>query len=262
MHFPVKYLLLLDRDCFFSSPDILYAELIARNMVYAIRYCAGKPSTQRLSVLSYVCSVGCKEPPKGKDTHAGRMQVNKGACAQVDFVKPESQVVSHHFTRCMKKPEVQTSHYNLNNKQDNEMRINYRKTVYRDLVPPSLEPHNTNIRKSAEKYAKAMRNKPSWLEKQMIDFLKYQDIKYQFQKIIYIKSGAGYIKYYYIVDFFFPQKNIILEVDGAFHKNQEEFDEFRTKDIQKYYPKYTVIRWDNKDFRSYSNMKKLISLLK
>lgn len=127
-------------------------------------------------------------------------------------------------------------------------------------IPKGL--HNKNVRKNAELHANEMKLHPSWLERQMIEFLNNQKIKFEFQKIFYIRSSGGFIKQYYIADFYIPKKHIILEVDGKFHNDQVKLDSFRTWNIQKHYPKTKVVRWVSEDFRSYTNMKKLIEILK
>ena len=137
----------------------------------------------------------------------------------------------------------------------------YNRTV-REFIPIPKEPHNTNMKNSAKGNATYMKKHPSWLEKKMMEFLDNQHIKYEFQKVFFIKSKGGFIKSYYIVDFYIPDKKVILEVDGQFHKEQKEYDDFRTRDIQKHYPKIQVIRWEARDFHSYVNMKTLLSLIK
>jgi very-short-patch-repair endonuclease len=91
----------------------------------------------------------------------------------------------------------------------------------------------------------------------MIELLDSWKVKYEFQKIFYIKSKGGFIKQYYIADFYIPKKHLIIEVDGKFHKDQVAFDEFRTKNIQKHYPKITVARWEYKDFSIVNSLKQL-----
>ena len=131
-----------------------------------------------------------------------------------------------------------------------------------DFIQISKGPHNKNVRKNAELHANEMRQKPSWLEKQMIEFLNNQKIKFEFQKIFYIRSSGGFIKQYYIADFYLPKKHIILETDGKFHRMQTKLDNIRTKTIQRHYPKVIVVRWNSEDFHSYTNMKKLLEIIK
>lgn len=138
----------------------------------------------------------------------------------------------------------------------------YRNTIYRDFIPVSKEPHNTNIRKNAIENAAYNRKHPSWLEQKMIEFLDGQKIKYVFQTIIYITSKGGFIKHYYIADFYIPDKKVIIETDGKFHDDQKEYDALRTKEIQKQFPGIVVVRWNTQDFNSYIKMKKLLELIK
>lgn len=49
-------------------------------------------------------------------------------------------------------------------------------------------------------------------------------IHYQRQKVI--------VKY--IVDFYLPKRNLIIEVDGAYHAGCKEYDEMRQKDLERY----------------------------
>lgn len=107
-----------------------------------------------------------------------------------------------------------------------------------------------------------MRSNPSWLEKQMIEFLTNHKIHFEFQKIFYIRSSGGFIKQYYIADFYVPKNYTILEVDGKFHKDQVKLDNLRTWNIQKHYPKVRIVKWVSNDFHSYNNMKKLLEVLK
>lgn len=130
------------------------------------------------------------------------------------------------------------------------------------FTPIPKGPHNSNVRKNAELHANEMKSDPTWLEKQMIEFLHNHKISFEFQKIFYIRSSGGFIKQYYIVDFYIPKKHIALETDGKFHRMQTELDNLRTKTIQRHYPKVTVVRWASEDFHSPANMKKLLDILK
>lgn len=130
-----------------------------------------------------------------------------------------------------------------------------------NFIPIPKGPHNQNVRKNAELHANEMKYNPLWLEKQMIEFLTNHAIKFEFQKIFYIKSSGGFIKQYYIADFYIPKNHTILEVDGKFHNDQVKLDNLRTWNIQKHYPKVRVVRWNASDFKSYNNMKILLQVL-
>lgn len=119
--------------------------------------------------------------------------------------------------------------------------------------------NNEKMKESAELHAWEMRQKPSYLEKMMIGFLKAHNIiDYEFQKIFYIAGKNQYITQYYIADFYFPSKKLILEVDGKFHNKQIKQDNRRTQILKQYYRKIKVIRFTYSDF---SNEKKMMELL-
>ena len=148
---------------------------------------------------------------------------------------------------------------NHHNNQDNEMARMY--DVNHWDVPKSAKQHNESMMKSAEKYANAMRKHPSFLEKIMLGLLKSNGIKFDFQKIFYIKN-TGRITRYFIADFYIPSKKLVIEVDGNFHKNQIDRDEERTKLIEKHFPKTKVIRVTFEDINNLEKASSLMNKLK
>ena len=110
----------------------------------------------------------------------------------------------------------------------------------------------------AEYRANEMKTWPSALEERMMEFLNENHIKYESQKIIYIYANDGWIIRYYIADFFIPDRDIIIEVDGKFHDEHKQHDKMRTRDIQNQYPHLEVLRYRWKDL---SNEKKMLDLL-
>jgi hypothetical protein len=99
---------------------------------------------------------------------------------------------------------------------------------------------------------------PSPLEEKMQEFLIKRDIYYEAQKIFYIYADDGWITRYYIADFFVPEANLIIEVDGKFHDNQKQKDKNRTKDIQENYPNVEVFRWKWSDFKDIYRVEELL----
>lgn len=116
---------------------------------------------------------------------------------------------------------------------------------------------NSKMQEVAEKYAIKSRKNPSPLERAMMEFLNNHHIKYEFQKpcCIYTK---GVITQFFIVDFYIPQKKIIIETDGKYHDKQLEYDDYRTKTIKKQHPGVEIIRWRFKDFHSPHKLKELL----
>lgn len=125
-----------------------------------------------------------------------------------------------------------------------------------------LSEHNKEVRQSAEFRASEMKAWPSPLEEKMKEFLEENWIFYEEQKIFYICAEDGWIIRYYIADFFIPDKNIIIEVDGCFHDKQRQKDKERTKVIQEHYPNIEVLRYKWEDLRDDYVMDKLLYKIK
>ena len=113
----------------------------------------------------------------------------------------------------------------------------------------------------SKRNARAMRREPSELEKKMMIFLDNHHVYYEFQKPFHIKDDKGFIRKFYIADFFIPKLGLIIETDGKFHDNQTELDKIRTIDIQTHCGDYKVIRWRWHDFESIVKIRRLLSIL-
>ena len=92
----------------------------------------------------------------------------------------------------------------------------------------------------------------------MRDFLDDHGVDYEFQKIFYIYDDDGWIIRYYIADFYVPETDLIIEVDGKFHDNQKQHDKNRTKLIQEHYPEVDVYRWRWADFSDEDKVEELL----
>lgn len=130
------------------------------------------------------------------------------------------------------------------------------------FIPIPKGPHNENMVKNAEGNAKYKRKHPSELEKKMMEMLDNQGIRYEFQKIIYVKSSGGFIKQYFIVDFYIPQRDVIIELHGASSENTIKCASEKKATIKRAYPLYTVIDWFSMDFSIYIKQKRLINLIR
>ena len=120
-----------------------------------------------------------------------------------------------------------------------------------------IQNHNKEIIAQAEYRAGEMIAFPSKLEERMMSFLDDLGIHYEFQKIFYIYADDGWIIRYYIADFYVPDKNIIIEVDGKFHDRQRLHDKHRTKMIQEHYPDVEVLRYTWNDLSDSDRMDEL-----
>lgn len=121
-----------------------------------------------------------------------------------------------------------------------------------------LSEHNKEVKASAEYRAGEMKTWPSPLEERMKNFLDEHYIDYEFQKIFYITADDGWIIRYYIADFYIPDKDIIIEVDGKFHNDQKQKDKNRTRIIQENYPEIEVLRYAWEDLNDDDTMEELL----
>ena len=121
-----------------------------------------------------------------------------------------------------------------------------------------VQEHNREVIANAEYRASQMDTWPSPLEERMKEFLDDNYVEYESQKIFYIYDEDGWIKRYYIADFFIPQRNVIIEVDGKFHDDHKQKDRDRTRDIQQQYPEVEVLRYRWKDLSDLDMMDDLL----
>jgi len=88
------------------------------------------------------------------------------------------------------------------------------------------------IGKKIEEYAENFRTKlvdnQTVAEKEFKKYLKLLNVKFSFQRIVYFKNT------FYIVDFYVPQLNIVFEIDGGYHTEEEQMkkDELRTQHLK------------------------------
>lgn len=125
-----------------------------------------------------------------------------------------------------------------------------------------IETHNREMIAQAEYRAGEMTVFPSRLEEMMMEFLDSNGISYEFQKIFYIYDDDGWIKRYFIADFFIPDRNIIIEVDGKFHNRHRQKDKDRTKIVQESYPDVQVLRYTWNDLSDDDMMRDLLWLIR
>ena len=121
-----------------------------------------------------------------------------------------------------------------------------------------IEIHNREVMASAEYRASQMDTWPSPLEERMKKFLNENYVEYESQKIFYIYADDGWIVKYYIADFFIPNADIIIEVDGKFHDDHRLHDKMRTKEIQEQYPEIEVLRYKWRDLDDMDKMDDLL----
>ncbi len=88
------------------------------------------------------------------------------------------------------------------------------------------------------------RNVESYPEKFFKKVLENNNIQYEFNKSVLKKDlGVDEVGNYFL-DFFIPEKNIDLEIDGGQHRYRKSHDELRDSRISKFYNVYRI-KWRN-----------------
>lgn len=113
----------------------------------------------------------------------------------------------------------------------------------------SILKHNTYMEKLAKTYAAKMALHPSPLEDRMANYFNIRGVDYVLQKPFFIMDKNGKIVKFFIADFYIPSANLIVEVDGKFHKEEREYDELRDDLIKEQYKGILIIRltWQDLD---------------
>lgn len=93
-------------------------------------------------------------------------------------------------------------------------------------------------------------------EQRLLQVLKSKGIKHNFQHIIQVDGGIQYI-----VDFFLPQKDVVIEVNGGYHNKPEqvEKDKKRKWALEKMGYKVLVIR--NEQLTNKTSQKDIVETL-
>lgn len=112
--------------------------------------------------------------------------------------------------------------------EDKEARIIAKKKwKTRKKVKKITSTRNNKLFEVATKFREDLIKKQTDSEKKFKIYLNQLGIDYKFQEIIYYENS------FYIVDFFIPEKNIVFEIDGEYHKKQRNEDRVRTQKLKK-----------------------------
>lgn len=119
----------------------------------------------------------------------------------------------------------------------------------------SILKHNAYEQKLAKTYSVKMMLNPSPLEDRMANYFNVRGIEYVTQKPFFITDKNGKIIKFFIADFYIPNAKLIVEVDGKFHKNEQEYDNLRDELIKEQYKGTTIVRltWHDLDDQNYLN---------
>ena len=110
---------------------------------------------------------------------------------------------------------------------------------------------------TAEYYKHILEVNATYAEKLFKTFLTGK-IDFEFQKIIYTDNK----KHFFIADFYFPSKNLIVELDGEYHDNikQQYKDTWRTQILKSL--GYEVIRFKNKQIIESNDLFWVLNIIK
>lgn len=100
----------------------------------------------------------------------------------------------------------------------------------------------------AEEYRNNLINNQTEAEKRVKVYLNINNIKFVFQKIFFYKNKDNFTKFF-ITDFYLPEYNIVVEIDGGYHtiSEQKKDDRDRTKILKEFGRIKKVIRFTNED---------------
>ena len=110
---------------------------------------------------------------------------------------------------------------------------------------------------TAEYYKHILEVNATYAERLLKTFLDGK-IDFEFQKIIYTDNK----KHFFIADFYFPSKNLIVELDGEHHDNikQQDKDIWRTQILKSL--GYEVIRFKNKQIIESNDLFWVLNIIK
>ena len=128
--------------------------------------------------------------------------------------------------------------------------------------------YNKNLNKLIEnralEFKKELINKCTNAEKKFRSYLDRKGVRYEFQKIIYIRDNNANIIKFYIADFYLKDYKTIIEIDGEYHNdnNQKEYDINRDISIKKQYPNVSIIRITNEQVNNSSYIEGILDTYK
>jgi very-short-patch-repair endonuclease len=141
--------------------------------------------------------------------------------------------------------------------EEYEKALSYLKSIHNTEIP-----YSRNKKSTINKYQSMLSKNATKYELKFKEILIKNNIKFYFQKIFKVTRGKGSVKY--IVDFYIPQNNVVIEIDGSQHNKENNIskDSIRTEGLLTAGVS-KVIRLSNKEVNEDSEkMIKIIEKLK
>ena len=134
----------------------------------------------------------------------------------------------------------------------------------RARIKGTEKPVGKNVVVAAQDYARQLAMNPTKAEQKLYELLYKEHINFIFQYPLYIVGENRKIERFYIVDFFLPASNLIIEVDGEYHQtlDQQYLDEWRTEDITKCNPNIRIERITNEEVLNPIKLKNFLIKIK
>ena len=115
----------------------------------------------------------------------------------------------------------------LNDKEKCLIGTYNREIKKQEKIQSRLSIRNDKLKEVANKFREDLIINKTESEKIFEVYLKLNNLKYEFQKIVYTENS------FYIVDFYLPDYNLVVEIDGGYHFEwkQKLKDKNRTKTL-------------------------------
>lgn len=121
-----------------------------------------------------------------------------------------------------------TSNTNTSNFIEKVVNKNVRKKGKKKYSKPNKPIQHYNKKEKAEAFREDLIKKQTNSEKLFKAYLKSAGVNYFFQKIFYTNKS------FRIVDFYLPECNVVIEIDGKYHDDNKVSDFIRTTELEAY----------------------------
>nr|DAE28995.1 MAG TPA: Endonuclease [virus sp. ctPYc18] len=127
-----------------------------------------------------------------------------------------------------------------------EKKDEFSEHIDKKLVSAKVIAINKKMIAVAKEYRKDLKKRMTKSEKLFQLMLLKNKVKYEFQKIIFITRNREIIRFF-IADFYIPDKNIIVEIDGGYHFVGEQIVKDESREFCLRRLGYNIFRLKNEE---------------